>query len=245
MTPGSAANGPQKPIWAKAAIPIDGWCRQKPPASELIWAPDRQWVIEFRCEGKRDELLPHLRIRASNGNWQDLQFRKGEKTNYEYQGGDEVLWSPDSKAFFVNGNENGYTNYMLFYRLDATGWRSHEIDTRVQRDLVRQFPPCKAFNRDPVGCHDFEADPEFNIASIAWTRNGAALIVMGEIPCTSTYGGIMCAVAGYEIGLDGTILARMSAAELKSRWQHAMAWKMRIPDPPAYGRPMPGLPTHR
>lgn len=240
-TPGLAANGPQKPIWAKAADPIDGWCRQKNPASKLIWSPDRQWVVEFRCEGKGDELLPHLRIRASNGNWQELLFRKGEKTDYEYQGGDEVLWSPDSKAFFVNGNENGYTNYMLLYHLDASGWRPHEMDAQVQRDMVKSFPPCKAFKHFDKDCLSTEKDPGFNVAGIAWSKSGLSLIVMAEVPCSSYYGGIMCQVQGYEIGVpSGAIIRRMTARELKARWQKDMAWQLRIPEPPEYGPAMRG-----
>jgi hypothetical protein len=29
----------------------------------------------------------------------------------------------------------------------------------------------------------------------------------------------------------------MTARELKKRWQHDMAWQLRIPDPPIYGAP--------
>ena len=232
----SAADTPTKPIWAKVATPIDGWCRQENKTPQLIWSPDRHWVVEFQCQGKRDDFVPHLRIRASNGKWQELQFRKGETSDYEYQGGDEVLWSPDSKTFFVNGNENGYTNYLLLYHMDASGWRSHNIDLKVQRDMVKSFPPCKAFNRDDKDCLKTTGDPEFNVAGITWSNNGSTLIVMAEVPCTSYYGGIMCQVEGYEIDVpNGAIIRRMTARELKSCWQGSMAWKLRIPEPPRYG----------
>jgi hypothetical protein len=228
------------PVFAKAAVAIDNTrgC-DATRAPETVIAPDGSAIVEFRCRADKrpkgdDNAYPHIRMKGPSG-WQVMPPQDGV---------DEVMWAPDSRAVVINGNENGYTNYLVLYRLVGKRWRQIDVTHAAQRDMVRQFPPCKAFNRDPVECHDFERDPEFNMAAIAWTRNGGALIVMAEVPCTSTYGGIMCAVAGFEIGLDGTILDRMSVKELKARWQHAMAWQMRVPDPPEYGPPSPYLVPH-
>jgi hypothetical protein len=230
------------PVFAKAAVEIKNNrnCDPKTPP-QTIPSPNKVLAVKIHCTSgtiahEDDYPYPHIWLKRPNGSWQEMPAHEGL---------DEVLWAPSGEAVAVTGNENAYTNYTVAYHLIEGRWREVALTQSAQRDMVRQFPPCKAFNRDPVECHDIEAHPEFNMASIAWTRNGTALIVMGEVPCSSSYGGIMCAVAGYEISLDGTILDRMSVKQLKVRWQHAMAWKLRISDQPKYGRPMPGLPTHR
>lgn len=229
------------PVFSKAAIGITNGrnCDLKTPPQRVL-SPDRGLEVQIRCtsgnkKNTDDDTYPQIRIKRPDGSWQNMG---------RHEGLDEVLWAPGSDAVVINGSGNGYTNYTLMYRLEKGRWREIAITRAAQRDMVRRFPPCKAFNRDPVECRDFEENPEFNMASITWTRNGAALIVMGEVPCTSTYGGIMCAVVGYELSLDGTILEGLNAEQLKMRWQHAMAREMRIPDPPSYGRPMLGLPHH-
>jgi hypothetical protein len=59
------------------------------------------------------------------------------------------------------------------------------------------------------------------------------MVVMTEIPCSSRFGGIMCQILGYEIEVpSGEILRRMEPKEFERRWQHSMAWKFWIPDPP-------------
>ena len=215
-------------------------CSQATPP-QTFPAPDHAVAVEIRCKAgnkanKDDGTYPSIYLKQHDGRWQEMT---------PHDGIDEVLWAPDSRAVVINGNENGYTNYTVVYRLIGPRWRQIDITRRAQNDMVRQLPPCKAFNRDPIECHDFERDPQFNMAVIAWTRNSAAVIVMAEVPCTSTYGGIMCAVKEYEIALDGTILDRMSATQLKARWQHAMAWNLRVPDPPSYGPPNPYLTKSR
>lgn len=48
----------------------------------------------------------------------------------------------------------------------------------------------------------------------------------------------MCQVQGYELDArTGRILARMSAKDLKERWQWQMAFSMRIPEPAEFGPP--------
>ena len=48
-------------------------------------------------------------------------------------------------------------------------------------------------------------------------------------------GGIPGQALGYEIEIPtGKILDRMGAEEFAERWQHSMAWKFDIPDPPEY-----------
>ena len=117
--------------------------------------------------------------------------------------------------------------------------RKLEISASAQRDMVASFPPCKASNRDETLCAKIAKDPEYNISGLAWADGGSAVIVMAEVPCSSSYGGIMCQVLGYKLDVvTGKVLQRMTARELKSRWQQAMAWQLRIPSPPIYGPPL-------
>ena len=56
-----------------------------------------------------------------------------------------------------------------------------------------------------------------------------------EVPCSSSYGGIMCQVQGYEVNVPtGSIAMRLTARDIKARWQSHMAWTFHIPDPPEY-----------
>jgi len=230
-----AVSAPPKPVWAKTATAIDGWCRRKDHAPQLVWSSDHHWVIEFACRGKRDNLMPHLRIRADGGNWQELLFHKGGTADYEYQGSSELLWSPDSQSFFINGGENGYTNYLLFYHLGATGWRAADIDAIARRDMVATFPPCRARNHNDEDCKRMELAPDHNVAGLAWTHGGKALIVMAQVPSVSSYGSIMGQMQGYEISVpDGRIISRMNARQLTAKWRGSMNWVPEIPSPPEY-----------
>ncbi|HEX3742088.1 MAG TPA: hypothetical protein VHV29_20475 [Terriglobales bacterium] len=88
-------------------------------------------------------------------------------------------------------------------------------------------------------CAKIAHDPEYNMSGLAWADRSSAVIVMAEVPFSSSYGGIMCQVLGYKLDtVTGKILQRMTARQLKSRWQHAMAWQLRTPHPPTYGPPL-------
>jgi len=81
---------------------------------------------------------------------------------------------------------------------------------------------------------DPKYSPEYNMTGIDWV-NGSVILVMAEIPCSRSYGSIMCQVMGYELQVPtGQVLKRIDARQLKLRWQESMAWKFQIPDPPRY-----------
>lgn len=210
--------------WAKAAIRIkDGHCWAANAPSQVIPAPDRQTVAKLVCH---DSGLT-LRIERPTGGSQIFQLRDGAT---------ELLWAPDSTSFLINGAENAITNYLEVYQRDASRWRRLNVTKSAQQDMVRSYPPCKAFNRDDKICERIASNPEFNMVGLAWSKNSSTLIVMAEVPCSSYYGGIMCQIQGYEIGVpDGTIIRRMTASDLKSRWQQRMGLDLRIPEPPVYG----------
>ena len=173
----------------------------------------------------------YLRVRTPSGQWHVVNVPEGAH---------DVLWAPDSKAFFVDGGISSYSGFFVeVYRIRDNFVIRSSVTNRAQRDMVRTFPPCKAFNRDDETCHRIEADPEFNMSGLAWATK-SSIIVMAEVPCSSSYGGIMCAVEGYQLEVPGgRIEKRLTAGQLKALWQPAMAWNMRIPEPPRYGAAQP------
>jgi hypothetical protein len=156
------------------------------------------------------------------------------------EGAEELLWAPDSTAFLVNGSTCGYGGFFsAVYRFGPSGLKEHNVTKAAQRDMVASFPPCRAFNRDETTCERVAENPEFNMSGLAWNRGSSEIFVMGEVPCSSSYGGIMCSVMGYVLSVpEGAIIERLTAREMKAGWQGHMAWKMRAPDPPEYGPAM-------
>jgi hypothetical protein len=108
-------------------------------------------------------------------------------------------------------------------------------DKLIALELRCRQASLKARYLDQRDCKALEVEPEFNMSGLAWSRGAAGIIVMAEIPCSGTYGGIGCQVRGYELEVPtGRILQRMSPRDLKRRYQSRMAWPMKIPDPPQY-----------
>jgi hypothetical protein len=223
----------KEPIWAKAAVGLSPDCNHVPATPQLIRSPDRKLSVEVRCRTRNDHEDPtlYLRVVLADGKPQEMDLDEGAH---------ELLWAPDSRAFFVNGGESAYAGFFVsLYKIENNQVSKIKISASAQRDMVASFPPCKASNRDETLCAKIAKDPEYNMSGLAWADGSSAVIVMAEVPCSSYYGGIMCQVLGYKLdAVTGKILQRMTARELKSRWQHAMAWQLRIPSPPIYGPPL-------
>lgn len=223
----------EEPIWAKEAVALAPDCNHVPTTPQLIPSPDRKAWVEVRCHPRKDDEDPtlYLRIVRPSGKSQDIGLDEGAH---------ELLWALDSKAFFVNGGENAYSGFFVsVYRIENDEVRKLNVTGVAQRDMVTSFPPCKASNRDEALCKRIEKNPEYNMSGLGWADASSAIVVMAEVPCSSLYGGIMCQVLGYKLdAVTGKILQRMTAGELKKRWQHVMAWQLRIPSPPVYGPPL-------
>jgi hypothetical protein len=218
----------ETPTWASAATPIAA-CGTE----QRFTSPDRTVTAELRCHrGVNDgDPRPYLRVTLANGHFQDVNLQS------DYGGRpQELLWSPDSKAFFVNGSESAYAGFFVdMYRLDGDSIQKLDVTSRAQRDMVRIFTPCRAENIDKADCRRIERSPKFNMSGLIWAGRSSAIVVIAEIPCSSTYGGIMCQVLGYKLATtDGRILQRLSVRELKDKWQEAMAWEMKTPERPKY-----------
>jgi hypothetical protein len=153
----------------------------------------------------------------------------------------ELLWSPDSSSFLINWSNAGMGDQGVeIYRLGElrkqTGGEAHSVIAAAQRDMLERFPPCRARDADPKDCVNLANHPEaVDVAAVDWMRGSSAIIVVAEIPCSSRYGGIMCEVLGYELDAStGKILRRMQPREFAGEWQHSMAWRFHLPDPPKY-----------
>jgi hypothetical protein len=112
------------------------------------------------------------------------------------------------------------------------------ITVQAEKDMVVAFPPCKAANRDETACISEARDPQWNMSGVGWSSDSKSIFVFGEVPCSSSHGGIMCQVMGYRVdAANGTILKRLSARQVKAQWAGMMGWQMHVPDPPVYGTP--------
>jgi hypothetical protein len=217
----------EKPIWSRAASVLDKSCGAK---SEKLLSPDRHSAIDIRCTlHKGDDPIYSLRIRTGTKGVFELPLPDGAH---------EIVWSPDSQSFFANGGESAYAAFFVkVYTVnEQTGVHELNITSLAQRDMLVTFPPCKAWNRDHDLCKQTEHNPEFNMSALGWTPDSKAIFVFAEVPCSSSYGGIMCQVRGYQIAVpNGRILQRLSAQQVKQQWQTMAAWLIRVPESPKYG----------
>ena len=220
--------GSGRPTWAKHATPLDLSCSR--PA-QRIESPDRRLSIEVMCRPRKDE-DPAYWLRIHQDARRTFNVPLQQRTQ-------ELLWAPDSKAFLVNGSQAGYWGFFVtVYELAPNGPRKHVITDLAQRDMVASFPPCSAANRDETACARIAKNPEYNMSGVGWGTDSRSVLVFAEVPCSSSYGGIMCQVLGYQLSVpDGRILKRLTAPEVKTQWCDLMGWDMNVPDPPQYVGP--------
>ena len=213
-----------KPIWSRQAASLDLSCATK---EQVIPSPDHLSSVKITChDGKVESLSVNLHMAASG---QDFEV----PLNFSAE---ELLWAPNSRAFFVNGGMSGYAGFFVsIYILDAErGIQEVTITDKAQMNMVESFPPCRAWRIDR-NCDEVAKNPEYNMSGLAWTLDSSAIYVVAEVPCSSSYGGIMCQALGYELAVpDGRILSRLSAREAKKQWGKYAAWTIRVPDPPRY-----------
>jgi len=245
-----------QPTWAKKATAFPQLCypgKTQPCQLVRISAPDGKSRVEViyreKSVSEADYLQAYLRVTAPGRGTHEVALPES------FQNVD-LLWSPDSHAFFVDGDGDGAPvsgSWVYVYLVDdPKGPR--DVTGEAQRDMLKEFPACKAAypNSEDAGgckkisrrdidverCRETEANPnyspEYNMTGIDWV-NASTILVMAEVPCDTAYGGIMCQVLGYELEVPtGRILKRIDAKHLKLSWQNSMGWNFRIPDPPLY-----------
>jgi hypothetical protein len=234
--PASAQN---KPIWSKAATAIIQ-CGAQTKTGQRFNSPDSSLIAEVRCHpAVRDgDPRPYLHITFANGHTQDVDLQPAVASD-DYRRPQELLWAPDSKGFLVNGGETAYSGFFVdVYRIVDGRVVKLDVVHDVQRDMVATFPPCKADGLDENECRRIERNPEINVSGLAWTDDSSAIVIFAEVPCSSSYGGIMCQVRGYSVNAsDGRIVQALSAKEMKRDRQGRMAWNMHIPHAPIFKSP--------
>lgn len=104
----SAASSSDSPRTALAQLPGTAACRPI-----RISSPDRKLTIEVKYQrveigkGDDDVLVAYFLLRAQDGTSREANFPAGFQDI-------DLLWSPDSKAFFVNGgNGGGYWGFWV------------------------------------------------------------------------------------------------------------------------------------
>lgn len=245
-----------QPTWAKKAVAFPESCLpEKTQACQPlpIPSPDGRSNVEVRYRKETDPdsfwaMQAYLRVTTPGQGTREAALPEGFQKV-------DLLWSPDSRAFFVNGGNGGsyWGMWVYVYLLSDAKLQPINVANQAQQDMLKQFPACKAAypNAGDAGgcekasradiveqCTKQEAapnyNPEYNMTGIDWI-NASTILVMAEIPCSSSYGGIMCQIMGYELEVPtGRILKRVDAHQLKLQWQKSMAWQFRIPDPPLY-----------
>ena len=217
----------EQPAWAKAATPLDLSCSHN---SQPISAPDHRASAQVLCQPRKDDDPAYsLQVKVDSGRIYEVPLQKRTQ---------ELLWAPDSKALLVNGSQGGYWgSFVTVYELTQNGLRKLSLTNTAQRDMVVSFPPCKAAKRNPSACTRISRYPEYNMSGVGWAQDSKSVFVFAEVPCSSSYGGTMCQVLGYQLSLpDGNILKRLTAPQVKTEWHSMMGWTMHVPDPPIYGQ---------
>ena len=222
------------PIWSKSGVRLPVGCEDSRDV-QLVRSPRPDASVEVHCGGRNASGKTMLRITTRTNASVDVPLDTPEGSVWRPE---EVVWAPDASAFIINGSESAYAGSdFVVVDIQRVPIVAVWITAAAQRDMVASYPPCRAMGLEPDDCRRITANPEFNMSAIAWTRGSKAVVVFAEVPCSSSYGGIMCQVMGYELEVaTGRILSRMTPRDLKRRFQSQMVWQMRIPDAPAYRR---------
>jgi hypothetical protein len=223
----SAAAFGGKPNWVKKSTGFAGDCKSGcHPAT--VTAPDKKTVVEVLYQDGG----AYLRVTQPGQPAREIHDVFSSPHN-------DLLWAPDSKGFFIDAGE-GMTSpsFVQVYLLDDPQLRPVDVTHLVERDMVKNFPPCQALFLDQATCRKIEAHPEYNMTAITWLEDSSAIVVLAQVPCTSNFGGISCQSMGYEVGVpSGKILKQLPPAEFKKEYQKLMEQKYQAPIPPQYVAP--------
>ena len=224
------------PIWSKKAVSFRASCDaddRKQCKPLRIVSPDGKSAVVLSYNTLPDHpdiVSASLRVRTLGRDRGAVQPVASVE--------DEITWSPDSKAFFINGNENANGwDLLAVHRLDDPQLGPGYVAREVKQDTFRSFPPCQANPSTIDDCSELGTEPYdyIGVVGLDWVGDSSRMVVMTETPCSSRFGGITCQVLGYEIEVpSGKILRRMEPKEFARRWRHSMAWKFQIPDPPEF-----------
>jgi hypothetical protein len=119
----------------------------------------------------------------------------------------EILWAPDSSAFFLTQSDGGWvgTWSITAYRVTSAGVSKSLAQIVALADFRRKFSRCP--------------DEYPNVAGVAWLNGSKRLLLVAEMPCHS--GCVdMCKLLGYVVDpVSGSIFERVSEKDMKTRWK--------------------------
>ena len=224
LLPSAAFAG--KPHWVRRATGFAGDCKSGcQPVT--VTAPDKKAAVEVLYQDGA-----YLRVTQPGQPAREIHDLFSSPHN-------DLLWAPDSKAFFVDAGE-GMTSpsFVQVYLLDDPQLRPVDITHLVEQDMIKSFPPCQALFLDQSTCRKIEAHPDYNMTAITWLQDSSAIVVLAQVPCTSNFGGISCQSMGYEVEVpSGKILKQLQPAEFKKQYQKFMEQKYDVPIPAQYVNP--------
>ena len=176
--------------WSRHALTLDLRCAIRNPT---IASPDRRKFLQVICQSlPAEEPGFVLQLTTKHGHVSQVALPEGAQ---------ELSWPPDSTAFFINGGTTAISGFFVeVYTVNSSGIveRHPAFIQAAQRDMVASFPPCRALNADQLTCKSRATNPQYNMSAVRWQGGSSALDVFAEIPCSGSYGGIMCQVTGYE-----------------------------------------------
>jgi hypothetical protein len=146
-------------------------------------------------------------VRDSHEGYLELALRKGAAViklppfNWPCP---EILWAPDSKAFFVNYSDGGAVGnfHVMVFHLKGEGFTTYEPTRAAEADFLKNYPKC------------FQPE-EPNMAGVAWLSNSSRLLIAVEVlPHTNC--DMMGTFSAYVVDVDsGRILAKHGQLEAK------------------------------
>jgi hypothetical protein len=160
------------PIWAKKGVSFRASCDaddRKECKPQRIASPDGKSAVEVSYNTIPDHpdiVLASLRVVSLGRARGEVQLVGSIE--------DEVTWSPDSKAFFINGNENADAwDLLAVHMLDdpqlGPGYIAHD----VKQDTFRSLHPARSIH--PPSMTALNSEPSHTTTSGSWGWTGSAI----------------------------------------------------------------------
>lgn len=175
----------EKPQFAKKATAFPAGCFEdwQPCKPLKIFSPDQKNYVQVSYEpDSQDTKLLFVSLTVFSGGRNLGQIGVAGSVD------NEILWSPDSRALCVSGNNNGNSDYgFAVYQLnDSNVSVVAGASSAALQDMVRSFPPCRA--KDPYDrCAELANGPHDYIgtAVIDWLPDSSGIVIMAEVTCSS------------------------------------------------------------
>src|SRR5271156_3730566 len=169
-----------RPMYAKRAVAFPAQCTKPRDFKNCkvvpIPSPDGRSSVQvsYRRENPDREnsiLRAFLRVTTPGRGTRETELPAGFQDI-------DLLWSPDSRAFFLNGgNGGGYWGFWVYvFVVDSEKLEALGIAQIAQKDMVQLFPPCRAVNLYEKECKSVEAGPsDYNMSGIDWVVDSSAV----------------------------------------------------------------------